>query len=193
MMWNQWNSMVGMLNKLGSNLQSLRMSVSEDMEAMEDKVTRAEARVGELPRGSGFDDCSTVWEGLQLVDHLVKVMVGTLIPAKESTGLQVRNLESRLTEGLRNLEGSQTRVQQKVDKEVADLHTAMMELASAIRALGSEQERLTTAMLSGNLGAVGQNSPLQADVKHLATRVYLIEARIPNTTSGRLGGDSFQS
>jgi hypothetical protein len=48
-------------------------------------------------------------------------------------------------------------------------------------------------MLSGNLGAVRQNPLLQADVKHLATRVYLIEARIPNTTSGRLGGDSFQS
>jgi len=77
-MWNQWNSMVGMLNKLGTNLQSLRCLVSEDVLLMDETVTRVEARVGETPQKEGFDDCGTVWEGLQLVNHTVKDTASTL-------------------------------------------------------------------------------------------------------------------
>jgi hypothetical protein len=191
-MWNQWNSMVGMLNKLGTNLQSLRCLVSEDVLLMDEKVTRVEARVGETPQKEDFDDCGTVWEGLQLVNHTVKDTASTLSLSQEELAAALRQLENRVGAGLRELEGSSRAVQQKVDNEVTGLQTAMVELATALQTLSSEQEKLSEVLLAGSLGS-GSNSAHQSELKLLTTRLTLLEARIPSSVSGRLGGDSFQS
>jgi len=189
---NQWNSMVGMLNKLGTNLQSLRCLVSEDVLLMDEKVTRVEARVGETPQKEDFDDCGTVWEGLQLVNHTVKDTASTLSLSQEELAAALRQLENRVGAGLRELEGSSRAVQQKVDNEVTGLQTAMVELATALQTLSSKQEKLSKVLLAGSLGS-GPNSAHQSELKLLTTHLTLLEARIPSSASGRLGGDSFQS
>jgi len=180
------------LNKMGSNLHALCSLVSEDVVEMDAKVIRTEACIGVMPLGTGFDDCRTVWEGLQLVNHVWKDAIGTLTPAQEAMLEALRQLEARLAHGVKNLEGACHLGQQKIDKDFRELQSALMEMATAIQMLGVEQERLTELFLQGNTSA-GAGQTQQAILRELTTRMTLLEERLPSATSGRLGGDSFQS
>jgi len=144
-----------------------------------------------MPLGVGFDDCGTVWEGLQVVHHGFKEAMSSLIPAQETTARSLRQLEDTLTDGLRNVEESHTRTHQKVDKDVGDLQAAMMEIVTAVHTFGAEQERSTEVMLRNGAGGAGPTH--HAELKQLLTRMTLLEARMPSSATGRLGGDSFQS
>lgn len=191
-LWAQWNTMVGVVNRLGANLHTLQKLVTEDVEEVDAKVTHTEARVGERPKGVGFDDCGMVWEGIQLLNHGIKDAADSLMPARTSLTQGLRELEIKLAEGLRGAEGARAQVQQKVDQDLGQLQVAMGDIVNALQTLSSEQEKLMDSVIRINLGG-GVSQGQQSELKHLVTRMALLEARLPNASSGRLGGYSFKS
>jgi len=191
-LWAQWNTMAGVVNRLGASLHNLRRFVAEDVEEVNAKVIHTEARLGEMPKGVGFDDCGTVWEGLQLLNQGVRDAADALTPARATLTRGLRELEEKMTEGLRGAEEARRLAQQRVERETQQLQVAMLDIANALQTLSAEQEKLTESVIQVSLG--GRTSQgQQPELKHLSTRMSLLEARLPNASSGRLGGDSFQS
>lgn len=84
----------------------------------------------------------------------------------------------------------QRAVNQKVGKLAGELQVALNGLVDFVKLLSVEQEKLTESVLIGQNGTLGSGS---AELNNLKVQVKVLEARIPSTASGRLGGELFQS
>jgi hypothetical protein len=182
MMMTQWNPVVLLVNKLGSQVQNLRSMVLEDLEDVDTKVMDLDARVGSPPARAGIDDCGTVWDGLSLLKSLITDLSGKVEKADRAEVVQLRNKVDQLAVELK------LDTEAKLRRYVEDVQGVLDSVGEALEVLGSEQEKLTELVLQ----KPNRDPSTIPDMGHLSARLRLVEARLPSTST-RLGGEAFQS
>jgi hypothetical protein len=175
------------MNHIISSLKAFKLTVGDDLEDFETRLLGVDARVGVAPNGAEFEHCRSVWDGLCLMDNNVKEVtkLGEIVRDTTATALDATN--GRIAQAL---ELHQKSSSAKTEKMFEDVQTALNEIVDFVRVLGLEQEKLSERFLSGHGQVHSQSVP---DLDTVKAQIRLLEARIPSSSNGRLGGNLFQS
>jgi hypothetical protein len=88
------------------------------------------------------------------------------------------------------LDGHHRIMDQRFNKLTEDLRATLNGVMEFLKLLNAEQEQLYEALTNGAAPLGGSS---RAEFNTLVTQLKVIEAKIPSTSSGRLGGELFQS
>jgi hypothetical protein len=65
----QWDQVIATVNKIGLGLGWLQSNVLGDVMSLEGRLLRTDVRVGVPPSTQSFEDCGSVWDGLELLNR----------------------------------------------------------------------------------------------------------------------------
>ncbi len=183
----QWDSVVSSINKLSAAIKWLRSATGTDLQKLESMPLRVDAGLGVAPSELGDDDCGSAWDGLILLNSHISDIARSQDGLQASVGAALNSVDEKIDNAP---EVHQRAVNQKVEKLAGELQVALNGLVDFVKLLSVEQEKLTESVLTGQNGTLGSGS---AELNSLKVQVKVLEARIPSTASGRLGGELFQS
>jgi len=164
--------------------------VADDVLDLDTKIFGLEAKVGNPPGSQWFENCGTVWDGLEMLGGMVRDLTKEVEKDKRASETSVSALEMRFQEISRNLKNGLETDMMTGFKEV---EASMQILADAVKMLSQEQEKLTAALLGLHQGGKMSGGANHPQVGQLLARVKLLEARLPALPGGRLGDESFRS
>jgi hypothetical protein len=206
----QWNLVVSTVNKLASVTGKLRTAVGEDLEALESKILDVNASLGSIPKIQPFQDCISAWDGLTYANHGISnltQLTETLLQKLEATEqMQQEKIKCCVAECLKEYAS-------KFDKSMIELQGSLSNIADFVKLLGLEQEKLSERILAHRTLDQSMAERLKAvmNLKHdavqhaptsngidpsittLQAEMRLLEAQLPSSAAGCLGGQHFQS
>ena len=186
---HQWDTVVNLVGKLGAGLRALKVSVGEDLYDLDSKLLALDAALGASPGRFGLEECGSAWDGIALVANQVKEVTKDHIEMQRSISTLTGDLETRITTAVARHEGSR---RQQMDDKLGRFEGELNEVSDLVKILAMEQEKVVEAVIS--MQAQPAVSTASApEVETLKARLMLIEARLPSTGSGRLGGHTFQT
>jgi len=189
MMRDQWDQVVGGLNKVSQNMAKFKTLCGKEVGAVEERLLQLDARVGLPPPGQRFEDCGSVWDGLAMVENNAQEIKLAIEDARFKSDAAVDALDVRLTQTFRDEKATSERV---FNTAIVETQAAIKEIAEVVHILAQEQERLTTNALQSSSSATVDSRAL-AELNALKVQIKLMEARMPSVLAGRLGGQLFQS
>lgn len=164
--------------------------MADDVLDLDTKIFGLEAKVGNPPGSQWFENCGTVWDGLEMLGGMVRDLTKEVEKDKRASETSVSALEMRFQEISRNLKNG---LETDMTTGVKEVEASMQILADAVKMLSQEQEKLTDALLGLHQGGRMSGGANHPEVGQLLARVKLLEARLPTLPGGRLGDESFHS
>jgi hypothetical protein len=188
-MIGQWDTLVALVNKLGTGLRMLKANVGEDVYDLDSKILSVDAALGRCPGSSGLEECGSAWDGILYVANQVREVSRECTEMQRSMSSVSSDLDSRVAAVLNRLEGP---CRQRVDQTMAKVGEDMKQVMDLVQVLAMEQESLVETVIAAQAQAV--TPPVLApELETLRAQLLLLEARLPNVSAGRLGGNAFQS
>ncbi len=167
----QWDSIINIINRTSSVIRSLKLSVGEDLESLETKISMVDASVGKPPDGTGFDDCVSVWDGLFLLKNNLENLVRTTETLQESFHQSLQQAVSPQEQEAkmqRMVQDFRQETLAKTDKSFAEVRAGINSLAEFAKILSAEQEKLTERIIDGPLSSnQGSYLDLQCQVDEI--------------------------
>jgi hypothetical protein len=96
----QWDVLVNLVNRLGSGLKRLKVTVGQDLFDLNSKWLTVDANLGRKPRDCGLDDCASAWDGLAFLASQVKELEKAEDQARDDTVRTLETIDSRVTTGV---------------------------------------------------------------------------------------------
>jgi len=200
-MSSQWELVIGSLNRLTTAFKRFKTEVIGDFDALEDRVTGVDARIGQPVQGSSFEDCVTAWDGLVNVQGILEERVDNVA---EDVALKIADEGARVKGCLRVVDGHLEEIATVIkilNDEQAVLGAHVQLNASpiseaAFRDLQTDVRSLKTAAYhSAGGGIAGDYSSTKADAEIAALKIQMniLASRIPMDATMSLGGNVFKS
>lgn len=126
-----------------------------------------------------------MWDGLLLLDSNIREVAKTGEIVQDTIVVAVNTINCQISQSLEQHQKPSTI---KTEKMVDEVQMALNGIGEYIWTLGLEQERLSEMVLLGqeNMGS----APLE-ELNTLKSQMKVLEACIPCTSNGRLGGCYF--
>jgi hypothetical protein len=181
----KWDMLVRNVNKTFDVIKHFRRSYDDEMEAVHDKITAMDCRVGTFPSNtSGLEDCLSTWEGISFVhQNLSEALVGfTEIQGK------LGDFENHLftaDEFIRKMEKG-------TNDEVSKIKRGMGEIKLLLTALTEEHELLMQQIQGGNFSS-GSSTQVLDGIQHLTSKIQACENRLSNSTIADDASEKFKS
>ncbi len=187
MVLTQWDVLINMVNKLGSGLRHLKSTVGENLFESDHKLLTVDANLGRKPRGCGFENCASAWDGLAFMASQVKELGKDQVLAKDNIQTALESIDNRVWA---SVTWASDQVQARVDQTIGQMEQGLKEVAEFAKLFSTEQERLVETVIAAQyMNQTTGSSELQT----LKAQMRLLEARLPNPNAGRLGGNLIQS
>ena len=218
-MAGQWDDVVGKVQRTARDLKTLKSNVGDDIDLIDDRMLLVEAFIGQPGKGSVFDDCGSVWDGL----HMLRSECEDLAKAKSvdvpSPGL-VKEIH-------RVIEAKGAEINATIGRNLSVWKEKLDEVSELVGILNEEQavfsSRMNTPYMTSSVGGSAESAQLKTQVQELTRRLAsmeaatmtalsdrgtpagrgdlasvmlqmkLLEARLPAHASRPLGGQNFRS
>jgi len=209
---DKWETVVGNVNKVSGLFKKMRTTFGGDIDSLTHRVSTVDAKIGEIPAVSAFEECTTVWDGLtvllsqandfpQMVEQAQQnfgTMVDSKLKGQGSYGAKIEELNKGVNY-LSELMGVMNEEQEAIVKHMSNggmtagvatttLQDELRQVADRVIRVESHLNAARMDDLSGGLGPV-----LSKEINTLKTKISLLEARIPQDSIMSLGGHIFQS
>jgi hypothetical protein len=191
--------------------KKLLTAIGEDLEVLETRMVGAEANVGKAPTEPVFTDCYSAWDGLTVLHHEVTNLALAHEDIQDALQHQAQNITEVKENTKRFIQDIQHDLTSKTDITLKEIQTSLSSLSEFAKLLSLEQERLTEHILDRSnsistldlewqvnelRGLVMQaRSPGNSNLtlESLQAELKLLDARLPMSMNGRIGGEMFQS
>ena len=182
----QWDQVIATVNKIGLGLGCLQFNVLGCVMSLEGRLLRTDVRMGVPPSTQSFEDCGSVWDGLELLNSNTRDVMAALEAHTTQVGETANKIEERLK---RALQEERRTLEMSTRSGLGCTQQAMSDLAEFIKLLAVEQEKLTeTVVMRGETNSLAS----LVEINGLKTKLRLLEAKLPHGVAGQLGGEVFQ-